>query len=85
MLGPTDAPHWLAREPDGDRLVVTGYGGLESRALIVRVDRRSGALRLDTRFTTPGAAQPGVDFGRAAWPHGPTGRAIPHGAVFSRP
>jgi hypothetical protein len=84
-LGATDAPHWLAREPDGDRLVVTGYGGLESRALIVRVDRRTGALRLDAGFTTPGAAQPGVDFGREAWPHGSTGRAIPHGAVFSRP
>jgi hypothetical protein len=85
VLGDTDAPHWVAAEPGGDRLIVTGYGGLESRALMARIDRATGALRLEDTFTTPGAAQPGVDFGRAAWPHGATGRAIPHGAVFSRP
>ena len=85
VLGETDAPHWIAAEPGGDRLIVTGYGGLESRALMARIDRTTGALRLDEAFTTPGAALPGVDFGRDVWPHGATGRAIPHGAVFSRP
>jgi hypothetical protein len=84
VLGDTDAPHWVAGEPGGDRLIVTGYGGLESRALMARIDRSTGALRLDEAFTTPGAARPGVDFGRDAWPHGATGPAIPHGAVFSR-
>ena len=84
VLGDTDAPHWVAGEPGGDRLIVTGYGGLESRALMARIDRATGALRLDEAFTTPGAARPGVDFGRDAWPHGATGPAIPHGAVFSR-
>ncbi len=85
VLGDTDAPHWVALEPDGDRLVITGYGGLESRALIARLDPVTGALRLDDSFTTPGAARPGLDLGRAVWPHGATGAAIPHGAVFSRP
>jgi hypothetical protein len=85
VLGDTDAPHWIAREPGGDRLVITGYGGLESRAVIARVDPATGALRLDDRFTTPGASRPGLDLGRSAWPHGATGPAIPHGAVFSRP
>ena len=80
-----DAPHWVAAEPDGDRLIITGYGGLESRALMARIDRATGALRIDDAFTTPGAARPGVDLAREAWPHGSTGRAIPHGAVFSRP
>jgi hypothetical protein len=85
VLGDTDAPHWIAAEPDGDRLIVTGYGGLESRALMARIDRATGALRLDAAFTTPGAVRAGVDLGRDVWPHGATGRAIPHGAVFSRP
>jgi hypothetical protein len=84
-LGPTDVPHWIALEPDGERVVITGYEALESRVLLARLDRRSGALRLDTTFKTPGAPQPGVDFGRERWPHGRTGRAIPHGAVFNRP
>jgi hypothetical protein len=83
-LGDTDAPHWVAGEPGGDRLIVTGYGGLETRAIMVRIDRATGVLRLDDAFTTPGAARPGVDFGRDTWPHGATGPAIPHGAVFSR-
>jgi len=84
-LGPDEIPHWIALEPSGDRLVITGYEGIESRVLLAQVDRTNGALRLDTTFTTAGAARTGVDFGRERWPHGPTGRAIPHGAVFSRP
>ena len=84
-FGPDEIPHWLALEPEGDRLAITGYRELESRVLLARLDRRSGALRLDTTFKAPGANQPGVDFAHTRWPHGPTGRAIPHGAVFSRP
>ena len=82
---PDEIPHWIALEPNGDRLAITGYRELESRVLLAQLDRRSGALRLDTTFKAPGAEQPGVDFARERWPHGPTGRAIPHGAVFSRP
>jgi hypothetical protein len=76
-FGPDDVPHWLALEPGGDRIAITGYRGLESRAMMARIDRASGALRLDTAAT--------LDFGRDEWPHGKTGKAIPHGAVFSRP
>jgi hypothetical protein len=84
-LRPDEIPHWIALEPSGDRLVITGYRKIESRVLLAKLDRATGALRLDTTFKTAGAEQPGVDFGRERWPHGPTGRAIPHGAVFSRP
>jgi len=31
------------------------------------------------------ATSPGVYFGRDNWPHGRTGSAVPHGAVFARP
>jgi hypothetical protein len=84
-LRPEEIPHWIALEPTGDRLVITGYRALESRVVLAQLDRTTGALRLDPTFKAPGAEQPGVDFGRERWPHGPTGRAIPHGAVFSRP
>ena len=84
-LGPNEVPHWVALEPGGDRLVITGYGGIESRVLVAQVDRTSGAIRLDTTFRTRGGALPGVDFASVRWPHGGSGRAIPHGAVFSRP
>jgi 56kDa selenium binding protein (SBP56) len=75
-LGADEIPHWIALEPDGHRAVITGYEALESRVLLARLDRVTGRLTLD--------GEP-VDFGREQWPHGPSGRAIPHGAVFSRP
>jgi hypothetical protein len=84
-LRPDEIPHWIALEPNGDRLVITGYRELESRVLLAKLDRTTGALRLDSTFKAPGAEQPGVDLGREQWPHGPTGRALPHGAVFSWP
>ena len=65
--------------------MITGYKELDSRVLIARLDRATGAIKLDTTFTTPGAERTGVDFGREQCPHGATGTAIPHGAVFSRP
>lgn len=83
VLGPNEIPHWIAMEPAGDRLVITGYGDLAARVLLARVDRRTGALELDATFRPAAAERPGVDFGRDHWPHGATGRALPHGAVFS--
>ena len=65
--------------------MITGYRGLQSRVLIANFDLTTGALSVDTTFRSAGATQPGVDFARDQWPHGPSGRAIPHGAVFSRP
>ena len=83
-LAPDEAPHWIALEPSGKRIVITGYRGMESRVLLARLDRATGALAVDSAFTTAGASVPGVDFNRESWPHGNSGRAIPHGAVFSR-
>jgi hypothetical protein len=85
VLQPEEIPHWLGLEPNGERIVITGYRELQNRVLLARLDRVSGALRLDETFTTPGARRPGVSLGREVWPHGSTGPAIPHGAVFSRP
>ncbi len=84
-LGPNEIPHWIGLEPNGDRLVITGYRELESRVLLARLNPRTGALQLDSTFTTAGSTKLGVSLDREQWPHGSTGRAIPHGAVFSRP
>jgi hypothetical protein len=84
-LEPDEVPHWIALEPNGERLVITGYAALGSRVLLAHLNRSTGELHLDPHFSTAGADRPGVDFGRALWPHGPSGGAVPHGAVFSRP
>lgn len=72
LLGSDDYPHWLAAEPGGDRLVITGYGALDTRALFATIDRHTGKLTLDRKS---------IDFTRS-WPDGWKGSAIPHGAVF---
>lgn len=84
LLGPRDLPHWLALEPQGSRIVITGYGGLFYRMLIAKIDPKSGKLSLDENFREEGSDQAGFNFDRS-WPDGWHGPAIPHGAVFSRP
>ncbi|MDQ3172025.1 MAG: selenium-binding family protein [Acidobacteriota bacterium] len=84
-LGSTEAPHWISLDPTGTRIVISGGDGtLSRRVLVATIDPMTGALALDPRFRDPGAAAAGVSFGRTTWPHGPTGPAVPHGAVFSR-
>jgi hypothetical protein len=83
-LGPADGPHWIALDPSGRRIVISGGSGtLERRVLIATLDPATGALALDERFRDAGANTPGITFDRARWPHGSTGAAVPHGAVFS--
>jgi hypothetical protein len=79
----TFSPHWLAREPGGTRLVATSDGPRTSVRLM-RFDSTSGRLAWDERFRERRDGPLGVSFERASWPHGAAGRAVPHGAVFSR-
>ena len=73
LLKPDDYPHWLAVEPGGDRLVITGFGAMDTYALFATIDRQTGKLTLDRQS---------INFTRN-WPDGWKGSAIPHGAVFS--
>lgn len=73
LLPPDDYPHWLALEPGGNRLVITGYGALNTAVRFATVDRRTGKLTLLAAT---------IQLTRA-WPDGWHGSAIPHGAVFS--
>jgi len=73
-------PHWLAADRSSGRIVVTGDGG--SWVLLVDFDDDSGAMKIDETFREPGATHAGIDFDRTHWPHGDTGAAIVHGALF---
>ncbi|OOG58470.1 hypothetical protein B0E47_04415 [Rhodanobacter sp. B05] len=75
LLPPDEYPHWLALEPGGGRLVVTGYGALDTKVRFATIDRQTGELKLDPAV---------IDFTRT-WPDGWQGSAMPHGAVFSNP
>lgn len=84
-LAEGDIPHWISQEPTGGRLVLTGYGNLLNRVLLVGFDSTTGALTLDQRFREEGATEPGFRMAGRTWPHGGTSAGVPHGAVFNRP
>ncbi len=75
LLPPDEYPHWIALEPGGDRLAITGFGALADRVRFATIDRRTGKLTLEPST---------IDFTRA-WPDGWRGSAMPHGTVFSNP
>ncbi len=77
-------PHWTAREPHTDRIVVTS-NSVDHRVLIARFDSVAGVLALDTTFRDPVTKRVGVDFNRRSWPGGEYGPALPHAAIFSAP
>jgi hypothetical protein len=77
-------PHWISLEPGGNRIVLTGYKDLAGYVMMLHIDSATGRLSVIEGFGESGVF-PGVDMNRAEWPHGTTGPAVPHGAVFARP
>jgi hypothetical protein len=76
-------PHWLALEPGGHRIVMTGGGTLAGGVYLIDMDPETGKLQLPGGSPTVGSAIAGIRFDREEWPHGKTGPAFAHGAVFS--
>jgi len=84
-FGDDEEPHWLAIDPSGRRLVVNSGGYTKSnRLFVINFDPASGALSIDDSFRDAGSTRPGIDLTGKAWPHGFSGKAAPHGTVFSR-
>ena len=71
-------PHWIAADRSSDRIAVTGMD--DSWLAMLKFDQTTGKLSIDESFGIGG----GIQFDRADWPHGASGKAIPHGTVFSR-
>ncbi len=83
MADTTFRPHWLARDPGSDRVVVGAQDGGEDRILMARVDARTGQLEWDESLRLDNG-QLGISLKREEWPHGATGEAFAHAALFSR-
>lgn len=80
-LGDGVYPHWMALEPNGKRIVLTGFGKMRNSVTMISVNAETGALAVDRSFGDDGS----TSFARPDWPHGSTGAAVPHGSVFSIP
>jgi hypothetical protein len=75
------APHWLSKDPRSNRLVLGAELGGEQGMYVLLVDPKTGRVRLDA--SAGSAERPGyLDFTRESWPHGKTGPAWAHAALF---
>lgn len=84
-LGEDEEPHWTSLDSSSRRIVVNSSGtGTGNRLFVINFDPATGALSVDTRFWDPGSERPGVTLSAKTWPHGFTGKIVPHGVVFSR-
>lgn len=80
-------PHWLAKDPRSNRLIVgADLGDVEewTRMLVALLDPQTGELSWDERLTARNGRLPGIDFARIDWPHGDVGLAFAHAALFQR-
>ncbi len=74
-------PHWLARDPLSNRLVLGAEVGGEEGFYLLRFDAQAGRLSFDPALK--GDGQTGyLDLKNQAWPHGPSGPAWGHAALF---
>jgi hypothetical protein len=79
-----EGPHWLSIDRTGTRVVMNSSGSKANRLYIINLDPKNGRLTLDENFRDKSSTTPGVAMTGKTWPHGFTGKAIPHGTVFSR-
>ena len=82
-------PHWLAKDPLADRLILGAELGGEQGFFILQFDRGTGSLSFDKSFR--GAKKSRffskkrdgyISLEKKAWPHGKTGYAWGHAALF---
>lgn len=85
-MGAGFAPHWLSPDVTGTRIVLTGNGEhLSRRVMMLDFDAGTATLSLDQNFGEGDEFGPGFMLDRQVWPHGETGPARAHGAVFWPP
>lgn len=71
------SPHWSQVDPGTNRFILTGDGPSGPMVRLYHVDPNTGEITLDEAFGS-------LDLEREAWPHGATGPAAPHAALFGR-
>jgi hypothetical protein len=77
----TFVPHWLAKDPGSNRLVLGQEVGHEDRILMMKIDPETGRLWWDESFRSEDGSL-GMTFLQTTWPHGETGAATGHAALF---
>lgn len=74
--------HWAAKDPGSNRIVVGAEMGKERGVFLLRYDASSGTLEVDATINADSALPGYIDLNEQAWPHGPSGPAWAHSALF---
>ena len=78
---PSFSPHWLARDPNSNRLVLGAELGGEEGVYLLRFDVETARLSFDDSLK--GEGQSGyLSLKNQKWPHGKSGAAWAHAALF---
>jgi hypothetical protein len=75
-------PHWSAKDPLSDRIIVGAELGGEEGMFVLLFDERTGKLSFDPSFGSSVGKAGYVDLEAQQWQHGPTGAAWAHAALF---
>lgn len=75
-------PHWSAKDPLSDRIVLGAELGGEQGMYMLLFDERSGKLSFDSSFRSPAGKVGYIDLEAQQWQHGPSGPAWAHAALF---
>ena len=75
-------PHWSAKDPLSDRIVVGAELGGEQGMYMLLFDERTGKLSFDPSFRSPAGMAGYIDLEAQQWQHGPSGPAWAHAALF---
>jgi hypothetical protein len=75
-------PHRAAKDPASDRIVIGAEFGGEQGMFILRFDASTGRLRFDPSIVSPAGVDGYIDLEEQQWPHGPSGPAWGHAALF---
>ncbi len=81
-LGEDYRPHWISADQTQNRIVATGRGAMEHRVVLVSLDPKTGRMTIAPNGGGDLAGSAGIRFDRTDWPHGSTGPATPHGALY---
>lgn len=74
--------HWAAKDPGSDRIVVGAEMGKEKGMYVLTYDARSGTLSIDSSISARSGRPGYIDLDHQAWPHGDSGPAWAHSALF---
>jgi hypothetical protein len=83
VVTPADfKPHWSAKDPLSDRVVIGAELGGEQGMFVMRFDERTGQLRFDESLVPASGKVGYIDLESQSWPHGASGAAWAHAALF---